>query len=297
MTGINAFSSRQRTISLAETIARQRAELDRTSKELSTGLKYDVYAERSFAPAKATEFRARLDVNEAYITTNRVLAQKLNTTDDLISAIRDEADEFSKFLLLSDEASGDKQSLKDQAANVLRTIIEKLNTSYGGEFLFSGAAIATKPITLDAGLNAVYNGDTGAQLSAQIDETSSMPYGIRADAGPFTDLLASLTAMATADYDVMPDYATFRQDMIVALGNAATGMIEIQTELGNRMAALDRKINQQESRAKIMNHTVVEIEGVDMEETALRVNSMEVQLQSTFEVTARLSQLNFLNYI
>lgn len=297
MTGIRPNSTLQRTVSLAQTIADQRSQLDRASKELSTGLKSDVYAERSFAPEKATEFRARMDINESYLTTNKVLSQKLSTMDNLMSSIRSEATEFSDILLLSDNASGDKQSLKDAAANALKSIVEKMNTSYGGEYLFSGAAVSTKPVTIDALLNTTYNGDTGAQLSAQIDAGSAMPYGIRADAGAFSDLLATLTTLATTDYDTLPNYSAFREQMIVDLGNSSTGMIAIQTELGNRQATLERKIDQQESLAAIMNKTVLDIESVDIEETALRVNSMTTQMQATFEVTARMSQLSFLNYI
>lgn len=299
MTGIPSISTTQRSISLANAIAKQRGDLDRAGMELSTLRKADIYQERSSAPSRALEFRARLDVNKSYLTSNQVLAAKLESMEGVIDNVREDAGVFMKYLLASDSAAGNKEDLKRQAEMTLRSIADKLNTTYKGEYLFSGAATGTAPVSIDADLNAVYGGDTGPQLSAEIEQGTPFIYGVRADHPAIAEMLGVLSTIASADFSVPPanDYSSFRDDMIVALGQATENVIGVQTQLGDRQANLDRTIERQEKMARIMNNNIVQIEGVDAEEAALRVNALQVQLQASFEVTARMSQMSFLNYI
>ena len=52
-----------------------------------------------------------------------------------------------------------------------------------------------------------------------------------------------------------------------------------------------------EARIDIYQSRVLDLEGVDSYEAATRISLLETQLQATYAVTARLSQLSFLNYM
>lgn len=299
MSVLSYISSAQQSLNLRNTVLSQKADVDKATQEMSTLRKADIFEGRTLASEKSLEFRARITTNDAFLTANKVLEAKLEIMDQTVNGIRGDGDAFMSFLLTADDAAGTKQTLIDQANIAIQAITNKLNSTYGGVYLFSGNATATRAYELNANGDPVYNGDSGGTFSATIDNNVELPYGIRGDDAGFREMLDILTTIKNADYDVMSseDYEQFRRGAIGAFGTAQEKVISAQSHLGDRRAVLERKIEDQENLRKIMNDTVVGIEGVTPEEAAVKVEALRVQLQGTYEVTARLAQLSFINYM
>jgi len=299
MIGISTVASFQKNYDLRRNVAQATAEMNKASMEVSTGLKQDVYAEGRGAAGETLNIRARMEANDSYLQANALLEGRMNATDESITAIREAASDFMTFLVSGSLSGENRDVVTAQAQITIEEIANKMNTSYAGSFLFSGLETGAKTVTVNADWSTTYNGDTTGQLTAQIDEGISMKYGVRGDNSGFTDILAALQVAASTDLDALDDTAfeALRETLVEQMNGGIEALTAEQATLGDKLAMLDRTVTRQEGVANLYNESVLEIEGVDVNEAAVRLQGIQIQLDATFNVTARLSEMTFLNYI
>ncbi|WP_134680633.1 flagellin [Paracoccus ravus] len=299
---IRTISTYQQTDTLRQLISRQKQQLDQATKELATGLKQDVFANSGGSASKSLQLRAAMSANDAYLVSNGRLASKLSVAADVLGEVQNAASEFLTLAAAGDIAAMNRDTLKLSARDAIDRIVAQLNAAYDGESLFAGTSTNKTPLSIgtdEAGqLTVTYLGD-GKDMTARLDDTTELSYGIRANEPGIASLLTKLSHVVNADLDAM-DHAgfnAFRDDLVAALGQSTIDITAIQAELGNAQARVSSKISAQEEMTKIFSNAILDIEGVDAEEAAVRLEGLSVQLQSTYEVTARMSQLSFLNFI
>ena len=147
-----------------------------------------------------------------------------------------------------------------------------------------------------------YNGapQSATRLSARIDETSVLDYGIQANDPAYAGILQGLAMLAATDVSLIADEAAYGEWTRVAVGalsQGAAGALAAEATLGTRQARLEGVIAAQETRQNIYKSQVVGLEGVDTYEAASRISLLESQLQASYAVTARLSNLSFLYFM
>lgn len=299
MTSINTISTLQQSMSLRARVAEQKAGVDKAGAELSTGLRQDVFEARGAAPAQSLELRAALSSNDSFRVANELLSREMDVTATVLSDVRGTTAAFSELLISGDIAATNRQIVKDNAKQALAAIVDKLNTTYNGNHIFSGLSGDQRPLTINPDNSVTYNGDTTGNLSRRIDTDTMIEYGIRADNPAFMDALNTLTSIINTDLDAMSNaaFSTFREAAVQTMAQAGENMTGLQSRLGDFQGRLERTIDGQYGLSNILNQGILDIEGVDPEDAAVRLESLSIQLQSTFEVTARLSKLSFLNHI
>lgn len=295
---IRSISSAQQTESLRLLISRQKNEVSKASMELATGLKSDVYTGRGSAPSQSLEFRSRMEANDSYKIANQTLATQLEVTSTALSDVRATASEFLGVLVSGDIASMNRDTLKASATSALDAIVNKLNTSYNGGYLFAGTATNQKPLTIEADRTVTYNGND-QNLSSRVTDDTVLNHGITADHPALRDVMGLLTSVINGDLDAMtPDeFATFQSDSAKTFAAASEQITNAQARLGDNQARLEKVITSQTDMSRLYTNAILDIEGVDAEEAAVRLEGLSIQLQSTFEVTARMSQMSFLNFM
>ena len=143
-------------------------------------------------------------------------------------------------------------------------------------------------------------GASTPRLQAQIDKNTTLKYGIQANDQAFRDVLRGLSMIASTDVSAIADgaaYEVWMSNAVSALSQGVSGLIEVESNLGAQQQQLSERITAQQNLGDIFNSRVNDLEGVDLFEAASRVIELETQLQATYTVTSRLSQLSFLNYM
>lgn len=247
MSTINTLSTLQKSLNSRTSIANQDREVDRARQELVTGLKNDVYADKSFRSAQALDMRNRMDRTEAYLTSNRLLEGKLDVTANRLMTIRSEMQEFQVLGLSLTSGTQSHNILQEQARAALAGLASQLNTVYGGEYLFSGQNAMAESLTMPstgiaaarlpsnasaadvanqiASLNAYFAlegatpttpsfsdeayGGSHKLASAGLDETTSYDYGMTADDEAIRNVIKGLTMFAEMDVSEISDPAAF----------------------------------------------------------------------------------------
>lgn len=156
-----------------------------------------------------------------------------------------------------------------------------------------------------AGTHATY--DFGAafyagndeRVSGQIGGEVATDYGINADDPALREVLKGLYLMHAFPEDRLNADASKHLNQLATsrLGGGTDALTQDRARLGLQQETVERVTERHEVEAGVMNTQIVEMEQADQFETAARLNSLTSQLDATFAVTARLSDLSLLNFL
>lgn len=299
---ISTLATLQQSLGLRQVVARQTAEADRLTHEVATGMKQDVFATDAPAATRALEVRAHRAANTAYLDTNKVLQGRLDSMSDALGAISEQGRAFLDLSLTGAIMTDHRNVYRQQAQHALETIAGFLNATYGGEYLFSGQTTDTPALQVagspPAAVTVGFTGST-ARLSAQIDATTTLPYGVNATHDAFRTMLSAIGSAVNADVTAMTDdqFDALRSGLAEDLDSGLQGLTALQARLGNQQQVLDDRIGTQHALDNLYSRELTDIEGADVEETAVRLQSMQSQLRATYEVTARMGRMSLLDYL
>ena len=302
MTRISTISTLQQSLGFRQIVARQTAEATRLAQEVATGLKRDVFASNAPAATRALEIRAHRAANTAFIDTNQVLQGRLESTADAMSEISELGRNFLDLSLTGAIMTDQRQVYRQQAIHTLGQVASLLNSTYGGDYLFSGQTTDTAAVAVvdapPAPVVVNYLGST-APLSARIDDTTTLSYGVNATDDAFRRILSAVRDVVNADVSAMTvaQFDTLRSGVTTLLDSGLQRLTGLQARLGNQQQVLGDRIDGQHALENLYAREVTDIEGADVEETAVRLQSMEIQLRATYEMTARMGRMTLLDYL
>ncbi len=82
---------------------------------------------------------------------------------------------------------------------------------------------------------------------------------------------------------------------VVAAGEAIGDMVALRSEMGSDQERVSRANDALELQVAHLNEQVVRFESVDPYETATRINLLISQIETSYALTARISQLSLTN--
>lgn len=302
MTRISTIATLQPSLGLRQIVARQTAEADGLTQEVATGLKRDVYAANAPAATRSLEVRAHRAANTAWLDTNKVLQGRLDSMSDAMAGIAETGRAFLDLSLTGAIMTDHRNVYRQQARHTLEQITSLLNATYGGDYLFSGQTTDTAAVQMvdapPAPVSVAFLG-SAAQMSARIDDTTTLPYGVNATDDAFRRMIDAVGTALNADVTAMTDtqFEALRTGVTTLLDSGLQSLTALQARLGNQQQVLDDRIDGQHALENLYAREVSDIEGADIEETAVRLQSIQQQLRATYEVTARMGRMSLLDYL
>jgi flagellar hook-associated protein 3 FlgL len=144
-----------------------------------------------------------------------------------------------------------------------------------------------------------YNGSTSGTTTARLDRGYEISYGVRADDPAIRELMQGLYMLASVPFNSIPEDAFLAwQDEAVAHINAGfQGVIDLCAELGYKQSVVDKAIKEHEAAIVQLNNEVATLEAAAPFETALRLSQLQTQLEATFSLTARMSELSLTKFL
>jgi len=220
-----------------------------------------------------------------------------------------------------------------QAVGTFGSLVATLNTQVGGQSLFSGKAVdgvaLAPPADMLADLTAAiggataqadiiaavdtwfddpaggfatvaYLGDTGEPLEKRLDETLSLSLDARADDPEIRATLkgAAIAAMA----DQLPGLSqTVKAGLLfeggLRLQTTASDMAAVQARLGYVEGEVARVSVAQTAEASALGIARNDLVNADPFETASTLQAVQLQLETHYAMTARLSRLSLAEYL
>lgn len=138
------------------------------------------------------------------------------------------------------------------------------------------------------------------RVTARIGEGQALDYGVQANDQGIRDVIKGLAMLASVDVGAIEDegaYAIWMGAVSAALSNGVEGMLEISAGIGFNQQVAENAQTRLTDLALVQKTQISDYESVDPYEASTRVKNLEYQLDASYSVTAKLSQLSLLNYL
>jgi flagellar hook-associated protein 3 FlgL len=143
-------------------------------------------------------------------------------------------------------------------------------------------------------------GDPMPRQRALIADGQVLDYGVQANDTPFRALLKGMGMLASVDVSQIQDPSAYRvwvETAVSAIAEGMRGITDMNSRVGEYQNLVDRALELQRGRIDIYESRVLDLEGVDPYEAVTRMTQLQSTLEATYQVSARMSRLSFLNYL
>ncbi|WP_299728842.1 flagellin [uncultured Tateyamaria sp.] len=334
---MNSFSlgDLAQTFMLQRRGAALKADLGRITEELSTGQVSDVKSVLAGNTSYLSDLESDLQTLAGYRVATVEAGQFADATQSALERVNASVESLSaKYLAMSPHANGPVlDQFTAEAEAELATIVDALNTSSGGRSLFSGratdqpalqgmetllaelrAATVGATSTTDLKLAAetwfndpsgfaalVYNGtdETLAPFRLGGDETVGL--NLTANSQALRDVLMHVSIAAISgdiSYGLSSDNRqALLQETGQTLFQAQSALTSTRASVGSSQAQIEVVAARNSAEEFSLLSAKSALLQVDPYEAATELEAVQFQLQSLYTITARMSDMSFVNYI
>lgn len=303
--------------------------------ELSSGEKTDKVKATGGDTARFSFIDNRLKILESLSFVAKETQLTLSTMQTALTNFDAQRGALAEQLIPINAESPDFQVQRagDDARARLDGLISTLNTRLGDESLFSGTAVDQTPvISADAMLADIaaqiggatdkatiiatvetwfedpaggyamlgYTGDTGDHAERRLDAGIKISLDARADDPGIRAVLKGAVVAALSQNLTGLDKGT-QTDLLfeggIMLQAAATDVTQIQARVGTAESETERFAVSQSAEASALSMARNLIIQADPFETASELQAVQLQLETHYTLTARLSQLSLVGYL
>jgi len=324
-----------RYFALAQQSAQIKSQLNVLSAEMGTGQVQDKVKVLNGDTFLFSAISHSLEVVTAQTTRNTETANRLANMQRALSTLNNQRVMLSETLTkITPETMQMQIALAaDQAVQGFSALVNGLNTQVAGRSLFAGHAFdqpALAPandlladiVTAIGGATDVasiqtaidtwfddpaggfatvgYLGDAGAAPSERLDARTTITIDARADNAELRNVLkgaATAAVVAQLSGISVQTQTTLLFEGGVMLQSAATDIIAVQSRLGYLEAEVERATAAQATEIEALTIAYNNIALADPFETASALQAVQVQLETHYQITARMSQLSLVNYL
>ncbi|MEO1139056.1 MAG: flagellin [Pseudomonadota bacterium] len=323
------------TFMLRRQSAQLKQDLTRLSTELASGRTTDTSKHLGGRFAALAEFERDLTLLTRYSSTADEVKTQSSAMQAALGTVQSQVGDLAEVLTLGSAAgtSTDRATVAQEARASLGSIISAVNTRVAGRALFSGTEVSTPPLadaeTLLTDLRAAVSGattaadvlaaadvffDTGGGFETGIYQggTSDLsPFdlgagetvtlSLRADDLAVRSVLKSVALSALADDPAFTlddgESRAFLQAMAEGSLTGQDGITRLRATLGfaeERVETAAVRITAEMTSVEFARSTLLE---VDPYQTATELESVQVQLETLYTITARSSRLSLVNFL
>lgn len=132
---------------LRSSMMKAQAGLADANKEMTTGRFADVGLSLGVRTGQAVNLRNQYDKIDSIITTNGIVAGRMDVTQKSMDGLLETAQEFLTTLIGVRDGKNGADVLVSQAKNNVQAMLGALNASMGGQYIFAGIDTQNRPVT------------------------------------------------------------------------------------------------------------------------------------------------------
>jgi flagellar hook-associated protein 3 FlgL len=271
-------------------------------QELSTGRRVNLPSDDPAAEAAMVDENAQSASVDQYTANSDSLTDVLNTADSTLTSV---TTLLQRAVTLGVEGAGgnmnqtDLNSIATEVSGIQSQVLSLANTSYAGQYLFSGTVTGTAPYSADASdptqIDYAGNGEqnkvqigTGLSVAANLPGSSIFT---QSGSNVFTALQSLATALQAGDTSAIAAAGT---NVSNALGAVDTAQVFYGNTV-NELTTNETYLSQEKVNITTYENTLVSANTAD---AATDVTQAETVLNATVAAAAQVNQqANLLNYI
>ncbi len=175
------------------------------------------------------------------------------------------------------------------------------NTTIAEEYISRYQNIPAAVIGYSGSLN------DARQVFVRADDTVEVNYTVKANNQAFRDIMTAVSALknianlndapGATEEDRRDNFFSVFNSVAANLTKAVDSLDNERFKLGTAQVQLSRIREDHVYEKNVFLNTVDRVEGVDMNEVALKVTRLSTQLEASYQVTALISRLNLSNFL
>ena len=272
---------------------------DQALQQVSTGQKLNSLSDNPSAAATLVNLRMQSDSDTQYLQNISSLTGSLNVANSALSSVVEALTAAQSVGVEGADSTlndSNRQALAQQIQGIQQEILGLANTSYNGQYLFSGTATNTQPYVADssAASGVTYNGNSGTN-SMEISEGQAMPInlpGSQMFSNATTNVFQSLQDLSTA-LTTNGNISGATKEVQDALNYVSTQ----QTFYGNSVDRLNNAqtfLTQEQTQLTETESTALD---ADMATAVTDLTQAETTQQALVQAGAKVSQTNLFDYL
>lgn len=313
-----------------------REQINETNRHATTGKKSTTIA--GMGPSGASTsvaLRNKHNLFDSYTANLNTAKSRFQMMDHAFLSITEDTREMTSSLRSLIQGKDTNVALmKDKAATLLNSVVDKMNVQYNGRFLFSGDDIYSAAFNDRAGLDASMSalvagwmsgtptaasvaGDARAvvgtglgisneainagSVSMRIDDSLDIDFTVKANESGFSDVLRGLSIIANLQEPTTPaeteNYWQIVNGAIDMMDAGAKAIDTTQGLMGNRAKIVDDMLLEHKNMQGTYEVFISDVEDVDMADASLRLQDLMRQMESSMTVIAQTRSLSLVNYL
>ena len=269
--------------------------LNQLYQQTSTGLKVEKASDDPAVVRSIVNCRSDMVFEQRYIDNCQTIQDSLSTAETYIDSIVDLLDRAKEIAVagVNGSLSGDDlTTYSSEVSQLQEELLDLANSKVDGSYIFAGYNDQEIPFS---GEPVVYNG-TGDHKLLEVSPGITMARNVTGEElflDP-TDLFAVLENLEAA---LLTGDGTQISDQLSDIEAAAAQVRSRQSEIGNNNARLDDIMAMHENVVLLVQERLSRYQDADLAEVLSEVSKMELSLQATMQVAARVSSLNLFDYL
>jgi flagellar hook-associated protein 3 FlgL len=277
--------------------------------QITTGLKSTNFSGISSQAAQLVNLTDQQAKQQSYIDTINTVSTRLQVMGLSIGSIETLATQFVGNLP-ADAYNTEGETIQQQAQQVLSQVAGYLNTQDGSNYVFSGNNTSVAPVDTNglpnpgsltasssgAPPNGYYQGDNGI-AQATVDNNVTLTYGVDANDPAFEQFIRVLNFLATSppfDQSNATDVANVNQ----ATQILNQVVVQLQTLQGtNALQQGQLSIDSHKKALSLAKGSIADITKVDAATAITQLDTLQTQLQASYQIVGILQQLSLVNYL
>lgn len=205
----------------------------------------------------------------------------------------------------------DREAIKSNIKGEMETLVDSLNTNFGGRYVFSGQQTTTPPFTIVEGEDGKFQ---GIQYRESVGETNgNLPREI--SPGVTVELNTDGQGLMTipGEDGELDNLSSFFQDVFTALDeqdtealgselmeradNMLENIVNTRSEIGAIFNRLESAKSRNESESLNLQSMLSKNQDVDVAEKFMQYSMEMVSYEASLQIGTRILQTNILNYL
>lgn len=279
----------------------------RLAQELASGSRVSALSDDPVAVGQNVVLNAQIGRDDAFSQTASSTQSMLQVTDSALSTV---VSQLTSAVSLATEGNNgtlngsDLHSIANQLAGIRDEVLSLANTTYLGQYIFSGSMGTSQPFTLDNATSpatVTYHGDDPGTSpnSIRFLETPSgqkiqlnLP-GNQVFSAPGTDVLGTLNALV-ADFSSGTPSATAQADA-QALSTALSHVTQQRVAIDNSLSRLQDAESYNQSETSQLTASQTTLMQADVGQIATQLSTAETQQAALSQVIATLGKQSLFN--
>jgi len=268
-------------------------------QQVASGQKLNSLSDDPAAAASLVTLRMQSSSDTQYLQNISSLTGSLNVADSALSSVVEALTSAQSVGVEGANSAlntSNQQALAQQIQGIQQEILGLANTSYNGEYLFSGTATTTQPYAADPSSTSgvTYSGDDSTN-SVEISAGQAMPTSL-----PGSQLFSNATTNVFKSLQDLYNALNTNTNIpaaVTEVQNALTYVSTQQTFYGNsvdRLNSTQTFLTQEQTQLTETEGTTLD---VDMAKAVTDLTQTETTQQALVQAGAQISQLNLFNYL